>query len=111
MGGAQSREVAKDQEDARRHRAPIDIVVQRPRLAERAGKPVLNVPNSTYRILYIDPAQRLDVVPRHGFIALRTDGYKADDPDHNDLAAALPGRRRSSVQSAASELVPTKSVN
>jgi len=82
-----------------KHKGPTEVVVERPPMEERAGKPVLNVPNSTYRILYIDPAQRQDVVARHGYIALRTDGFKEEEQE--DLEAALPGqrRRRSTLQS------------
>jgi DNA-directed RNA polymerase specialized sigma subunit len=106
MGGNQSKEPI-DARDAmnRKHKGPVEVAVERPRLAERAGKPVLNIPNSTYRILYIDPSQRIDVVSRHGYIALRTDGFKPNEEEESEenLEAALPGRRRSTLASRASD--------
>jgi hypothetical protein len=66
-------------------KAPVDVVIERPPLQERAGRPVLNIPNSTLRVIYVDPTMRLDVVPRHGYIALRMDGHRPKDDAESDV--------------------------
>lgn len=124
MGQSKSKELLSQTEEkksetlSKRVKRPEQVLVDRPRLGERRA--VLTIPNSPYRVLYVDPIQRADVVGKHGYVVLKTatrgwtaggTKYEGEAPEGEEAFGECPPPQSERSTTAESELLPNNDDN